>query len=108
VLHLISPVCKTVSQQKLQNCGLKRKSPSFPSCSSWHSNFDYVHYGFEGRLVYVREAGPVIIPSATGVRQGDALSMPFFALGSAPVLRETASMVPEVFPAAVADDCTLL
>jgi hypothetical protein len=65
-------------------------------------------YGFEGRLVYVREAGPVIIPSATGVRQGDALSMPFFALGSAPVLRETASMVPEVFPAAVADDCTLL
>jgi hypothetical protein len=65
-------------------------------------------YGFEGMLVYVREAGPVLIPSATGVRQGDALSMPFFALGSAPVLRETASMVQEVFPAAVADDCTLL
>jgi hypothetical protein len=64
-------------------------------------------YGFEGRLVYVREAGPVIVPSATGVHQGDALSMPFFALGSAPVLREMASMVPEVL-AAVADDCTLL
>jgi hypothetical protein len=45
-------------------------------------------YGFEGRLVYVREAGPVMIPSATGVRQRDALSMPFFALESAPVERD--------------------
>jgi hypothetical protein len=34
--------------------------------------------------------------------------MPFFALGSAPVLGETASMVLEVFPAAMADGCTLL
>jgi hypothetical protein len=65
-------------------------------------------YGFESRLVYVRETRPVMIPSATEVRRGDALSMSFFALGSAPVLRETASMVQEVFPTAVADDCTLL
>ncbi len=65
-------------------------------------------YGFDGQLVYRRARGPVFLSSAAGVRQGDPLSMPLFALAAARVLRGTAEMVPRVLPVAVADDVTLL